>query len=355
MGFAQKASGSRRAVRGVLAALAATAVFGLAEPASADVSVVAPNAQQYAGARFVFQVTNPAGSTTSIVGIEVRVPAEAQIVKAYIISAADWAPRELRATAGGKSVTTGVNWITMPGKDLKPGASAELQVEFAPMPATDALYVDVTQTRSDGSVETWAGVDTPAASAQHPALKVALLPQQTAPVEDPGAADPNAAGGTAAEPAEETSGSRSGALLAILLLIAAVAAIAVFWRRRPVPDESADLTDASDSDDVEDADAAPAAKPAPAAKKTARPAPAPAPAAKKTARPAPAPRKTPAKARDAAPARTPAKAAATRKAVQPHKPAPVRAGAAQRVSVDSKPGRRNDSDSSDTATPESNT
>jgi uncharacterized protein YcnI len=223
----------------MIAGLAALAAFGLAEPAAADVSVTPTEAKQGSGGRLTFRITNES-TTAAITRIEVRIPLEARIAEAYPIAAADWAPLISLTSIDGdrsKEVATAVTWMTMPGKELKPGATAELTMAIGPLPANDRLYLDIVQTRSDGSVVTWAGAGVPAASAQHPAFELTLTPAAAVPHEEP-AAEP---------PAEESGGSNGGRLAIILLLIAAVTLYAYLWQRRSSAHDTDD-SDASASD-----------------------------------------------------------------------------------------------------------
>ena len=82
-------------------------------------------------------------------------------------------------------VPSAVVWVTMPGREIKPGATSLLPLAMGPMPDTEAVYFDVIQTRSDGSIETWAGVDVPAAGAQHPAFALKLAPLEPGQVPEP--------------------------------------------------------------------------------------------------------------------------------------------------------------------------
>jgi hypothetical protein len=305
MGYAQSASRFRRAVGTVVAGVAALVVFGLAEPAAADVSVNPTEAEQLAAGRLTFRVTND-NPTASIVRVEVRLPVEAQILEAYPIAVPDWAPLiSMTATGGDRSreVATAVTWVTMPGKDLKPGASADLLLAMGPLPAIDTLYIDVVETRSDGTTEMWAGAGVTTASAQHPALELALRPQAAPPVDDAAAAEP--------ESEEATGGWNSGRLLLILLVIGVVTLFAYLWQRRAstraddAPPETAAAESEPPVDDAKPEDNAPAvaAEKKPAVRK------------KSVVRKTPAPRRTAAARRGGAPAvteRNRAKATATK-------------------------------------------
>jgi hypothetical protein len=141
----------------------------------------------------------------------------------------------------------------MPGREIKPGGTSVLPLAMGPMPDTEIVYLDVIQTRSDGSTETWAGVDVPAAGAQHPAFAFKLAPLEPGQVPgqghgDAGASDQVQTDATAEEP-DSAEGSGTVRLVAVLLLIVAVTGFALFWQRRRGA-QSADGDGAESADDA---------------------------------------------------------------------------------------------------------
>jgi uncharacterized protein YcnI len=252
MGYAQRAAG--------LAILSAVAVSGIATPAAADVSFDSQQGQRTGGARVALKVTNE-HPTASITKVELRFPGDLQLPEVYPIAVADWAPAMTMTKVDdnpANDVTGSVVWITMPGKEVKPGAASVLPVAMGPMPDREAVYLDVIQTRSDGSIETWAGVDVPAAGAQHPALKLELTPLAPGQVvenHNGGAATAAAHTDVAADPVAEEPESTEGAgpirLAVVLLLIAGLTVFALYWQRR---------RGAARSDAKPAADASPAAR-----------------------------------------------------------------------------------------------
>ena len=183
-------------------------------------------------------------STASITKIEVRFPGDVRIAEIYPIAVADWAPSITMTKVDNNpanDVPSAVVWITMPGKEIKPGATSLLPLAMGPMPDAEFVYLDVIQTRSDGSTETWAGVDVPAAGAQHPAFALKLVPLEPGQVpEDHG----HGAGshGRGADRCGRRSGGRGAGqppkapttvrLAVVLLLIAALTGFALYWQRR---------------------------------------------------------------------------------------------------------------------------
>jgi uncharacterized protein YcnI len=227
----------------VAAAVTAASVVGLAGPATADVTIDSEQGQRTGGARIAFRVTNES-STASITKVEVRFPGNVRIPEIYPIAVADWAPSITMTRVDNNpanDVPSAVVWVTMPGREIKPGATSLLPLAMGPMPDTETVYFDVVQTRSDGSIETWAGVDVPAAGAQHPAFTLKLAPLEPGQVpEDHGHGGAAASGGAqtgaavdpeAADP-DSTDGSGTVQLALVLLLIAVLTGFALFWQRR---------------------------------------------------------------------------------------------------------------------------
>jgi hypothetical protein len=194
----------------------------------------------------------------------VRFPGNVRIPEIYPIAVADWAPSITMTRVDNNpanDVPGSVVWVTMPGREIKPGATSLLPLAMGPMPDTEIVYFDVIQTRSDGSIETWAGVDVPAAGAQHPAFTLKLVPlepgqvpedhghggaaatdgAQTGAGVDPEAVDPEA------DDLDSTDGSGTVRLVLVLLLIAALTGLALYWqRRRSAPGADEDGAEAAD-------------------------------------------------------------------------------------------------------------
>lgn len=240
MGYAQRAARAWAGFATAVAGFSVVVVFGLPTPASADVSFDSQQGQRTGGARVAFRVTNE-HPTASITKVEVRLPGDLRLPEVYPIAVADWAPSITMTSVDNnpsRDYVSAVVWITMPGKDIKPGGTSLLPLAMGPMPDREAVYLDVIQTRSDGSTETWAGVDVPAAGAQYPAMKLELAPLE------PGQVPENHRGGAAAsgapqtdvaaDPVADEAEGSSGAVgvAVVLLLIAALTAFALYWQRR---------------------------------------------------------------------------------------------------------------------------
>ncbi len=242
MGYAQRAASAWAGLATAVAGLSVVAVFGLATPAAADVSFDSQQGQRTGGARVAFRVNNE-HPTASITKVEVRFPGDLRLPEVYPIAVADWAPSITMTKVDdnpANDVSSAVVWITMPGRDIKPGGTSLLPLAMGPMPDREAVYLDVIQTRSDGSTETWAGVDVPAAGAQHPALKLDLVPLAPGQVPDnhhggaaaSGVPPADVAADPVAEDADSSEGSGTAQLAVVLLIIAALTAFALYWQRR---------------------------------------------------------------------------------------------------------------------------
>lgn len=296
MGYAQRAAHAWAGLVTAVAGVSAVAVFGLAAPASADVTIDSEQGQRLGGARIALRVTNE-HPTATITKVEVHFPSDITIPEIYPIAVADWAPSITMTKVDDNPAndrSSAVTWITMPGKEIKPGATSLLPLAMGPMPDREVVYLDVVQTRSDGTTERWAGVDTPVAGAQHTAfpLKLEPLPPGQAPLSHHGgAASPGAQADVAADPvaaddSEASEGSGGARLAVALLLIAALTVFALFWQRR---------RRLSGGDDDRASARRGRNTPAPASAKAAKPVPAKAKAAPVKAAPVKAAKATPAK------------------------------------------------------------
>jgi hypothetical protein len=152
-----------RAVVTGAATLAGVAMLSSASPASAKVGLLPVAAVQGDAANLTFRVTND-GSTSPINRVEVQLPADQPIAEVYPLSTDNWAPsttmrsipKPVQPLHGPYPLTEApgsVVWQTMPGLELKPGASADLTVAAGPLPNAPQLVVTVLVTHVDGSVE----------------------------------------------------------------------------------------------------------------------------------------------------------------------------------------------------------
>jgi hypothetical protein len=128
---------------GVLTAVAAAGVLGVAGPAAADVTVTPPSAPGGSGQNVTFRVTNT--DKTPITRVKVVLPKDTPVAEVYPLSVNDWAPQIENMTLGtpltsvhsGTPVTetaASITWIAVRGKELAPGKSADLGVALGPLP-----------------------------------------------------------------------------------------------------------------------------------------------------------------------------------------------------------------------------
>ncbi|MGW4465209.1 DUF1775 domain-containing protein [Micromonospora sp. NPDC004704] len=227
---------------GVLGGGAAFAV-----PAAADVTVTPAQAYRGDAAKLTFRVPDErAGAYTT--RVELRLPESAPVAEVYPMSVPDWGPttttRPLNQPLGGihhgavTEVTSAIIW-TRTAPPAAPGV-AELVVSLGPMPDTEQLVFDVTQTYSDGTQVRWSTPPGSAAAAgTGPAPVVALLAPAAPPPAAPGAAA-DAEDGTGATASDDVATDRFSdvlrvGLLIALLVTAALAGAAIARRRQPEP------------------------------------------------------------------------------------------------------------------------
>jgi hypothetical protein len=149
---------SRRA--GVLAAVVAAGVVGMACPAFADVTVSPPSAPQGSGQNVHLNVKNTA--TTAITKVKLVMPRDTPVAEVFPLSVEDWAPQienmtldePLTSVHGGSPVTetaASTTWIAVGGA-LQPGQSADLAVALGPLPTTSQMTFTVIPTYAGGKV-----------------------------------------------------------------------------------------------------------------------------------------------------------------------------------------------------------
>ncbi len=167
---------------GVVVAVIAAALFGVAGPASAHVTVSSASAVQGGYAKVTFRVPNEK-ATAGTVKLEVTFPEDAPIPSASIKPVPGWrAEIEKRTlstpiTVHGASVTEGVakvTWTANPGTAIEPGQFQEFDVSVGPLPSVDQLILKALQTYSDGDIVRWIDEPTPGVEVEHPAPILAL-------------------------------------------------------------------------------------------------------------------------------------------------------------------------------------
>jgi len=192
----------RSAVALVLGAVAA-AVFGLATPASAHVSVNPAEATQGGYARLAFRVPNES-DTASTTKVEVVLPENAPVASVSTMAVAGWTvatekrtlstPLEVHGNQISEAVSR-ITWTATGDAAIKPGQFQEFPVSMGPLPEVDRMVFKALQTYSDGSVVRWI---------EEPPANGGEEPPNPAPVLKlvPAAAAASPSGNPAAQPAQ---------------------------------------------------------------------------------------------------------------------------------------------------------
>lgn len=150
-------------------AAVATAVLGLAGPASAHVTVNPTEATQGGYGRFAFRVPNES-DTASTTKVEVNLPENAPVGSVSTMPVPGWTvtvekrkvdpPIEVHGSQLTEAVSK-LTWTAAPNGGVKPGEFQEFPVSMGPLPQTDRMVFKVLQTYSDGNVSRWIEEPTP--------------------------------------------------------------------------------------------------------------------------------------------------------------------------------------------------
>ncbi|SCL34599.1 Uncharacterized protein YcnI [Micromonospora pallida] len=231
----------RTAAALALGAAVATAVLGLAGPASAHVSVNPADATQGGYGRFAFRVPNES-DTAATTKVEVVLPENAPVGSVSTMPVPGWTvtvekrkvdpPVEVHGSQLSEVVSK-LTWTAAAGGGVEPGQFQEFAVSMGPLPQTDQMVFKTLQTYSDGNVQRWIEAPTPGGEESEspaPVLTLAAPSPSAAP----------AARGADEEAGADGSGPALG--LGIAGLVAGLAGLglgAVAYartRRRPVRD-----------------------------------------------------------------------------------------------------------------------
>ncbi|MEU0154711.1 YcnI family copper-binding membrane protein [Micromonospora fulviviridis] len=150
-------------------AAVATAVLGLAGPASAHVTVNPQEATQGGYGRFAFRVPNES-DTASTTKVEVNLPENAPVGSVSTMPVPGWTvtvekrkvdpPIEVHGSQLTEAVSK-LTWTAAPNGGVKPGEFQEFPVSMGPLPQADRMVFKVLQTYSDGNVSRWIEEPTP--------------------------------------------------------------------------------------------------------------------------------------------------------------------------------------------------
>ncbi|MEU8287474.1 YcnI family protein [Micromonospora sp. NPDC048905] len=223
---------------------AATAVLGVAGPASAHVTVNPKEAVQGGYARVAFRVPNES-DTASTNKIEVTLPENAPVGSVSTMPVPGWTvatekrkvdpPIEVHGSQLTEAISK-ITWTATGDAAVKPGQFQEFPVSMGPLPKVDSMVFKVLQTYSDGEISRW--IDPPAPGAEepeHPA-PVLTLAAAAAPA---GAPTPSAAAASSPDDDDDDDGNGLAVGLGVAGLVAGLAGLVLgglaFSRSRREP------------------------------------------------------------------------------------------------------------------------
>ncbi|MEH0845531.1 YcnI family protein [Micromonospora sp. CPCC 205711] len=171
-----------------LAALA-TAVFGMAGPASAHVSVDPKQATQGGYGRFAFRVPNES-DTAATTKVEVVLPENAPVGSVSTLPVPGWTvavekrkvdpPVEVHGSQLTEAVSK-LTWTATGDAGIKPGQFQEFPVSMGPLPQVDTMVFKTLQTYSDGNVQRWIEEPTGGTESENPAPVLTLTAASGSP------------------------------------------------------------------------------------------------------------------------------------------------------------------------------
>jgi periplasmic copper chaperone A len=210
--------------------IAVSAMFALAAPAFAHVTVSAPGAAR-GGSDAVITFRVPTESdTASTTGLQVRLPTDTPITDVLVRPTPGWTHTQ-NTIKLAKPISTDdgditeavaeIDWTATAG-GVEPGEFGEFVVMAGQLPDAPQLTFKAVQIYSDGSRTSWTEVPAPGSTAEpeHPAPSLDLAPAPTAPAAKSSA-----------------SSSQTGAVIlgSVALAVAVAAGALTFVRRRVSP------------------------------------------------------------------------------------------------------------------------
>ncbi|SCE67964.1 YcnI family protein [Micromonospora mirobrigensis] len=217
----------RTAAAFTLAAVGA-AVFGLAGPASAHVTVDPKQATQGGYARVAFRVPNES-DTAATTKVEVVLPENAPVGSVSTLPVPGWTVAVEKAKVDppievhGSQLTERVSkltWTAAADATIKPGTFGEFPVSMGPLPQVDTMVFKTLQTYSDGNVVRWIDEPTPGGAEPESPAPVLTLTAAAAPS---GSAAPAAAPADSDDADDDSSGLAIG--LGVAGLVAGLAGL----------------------------------------------------------------------------------------------------------------------------------
>ncbi|MGW4157141.1 YcnI family copper-binding membrane protein [Micromonospora chersina] len=223
-------------------AAVATAVLGLAGPASAHVTVNPAEAKQGGYGRFAFRVPNES-DTASTTKVEVNLPENAPVGSVSTMPVPGWTvtvekrkvdpPIEVHGSQLTEAVSK-LTWTAAPNGGVKPGEFQEFPVSMGPLPQTDRMVFKVLQTYSDGNISRWIEEPTPGAEEPENPAPVLTLTAASASA-SPAASAPAAA----ADDDDDDADTGAATALGVAGLVAGLAGLVLgglaFLRTRRGP------------------------------------------------------------------------------------------------------------------------
>ncbi|WP_319461664.1 YcnI family protein [Micromonospora sp. RTP1Z1] len=224
----------------------ATAVFGLAGPASAHVTVNPKEATQGGYGRFAFRVPNESdkASTTKV---EVVLPENAPVGSVSTMPVPGWTVAVEKRKVDppidvhGSQLTEAVSkltWTAGANAGVKPGEFQEFPVSMGPLPQVDRMVFKVLQTYSDGNVARW--IEEPTPGGEEPENPAPVL---TLTAASPSAAPSGSAAAAAPAGADDSDDDGAGTAFGVAGLVAGLAGLILgglaFLRTRREPTSGA--------------------------------------------------------------------------------------------------------------------
>ncbi|NMO51469.1 YcnI family protein [Actinoplanes sp. TBRC 11911] len=166
---------------GVVAAVAAAAVFAVAGPASAHVTVNPNSATQGAYTKVSFRVPTES-DTASTTKLEVNIPTDAPIASVSLKPVPGWTAATVTTklatpvkTDDGEisEAVSKITWTAAKGSEIKPGQFQEFDVSLGPLPKTNQIVFKALQTYSDGTIIRW--IDEPTTDGSEPEKPAPVL------------------------------------------------------------------------------------------------------------------------------------------------------------------------------------
>lgn len=175
---------------GSVAGMAAVAVFALAGPASAHVTVDPDTATKGDFTKVSFRVPTES-DTASTTKIQVNLPKDTPIASVSLKPLPGWTAATVTSklatpvkTDDGEltQAVSQITWTASKGSEIKPGQFQEFDVSLGPLPDTDQVVFKTLQTFSDGTIVRWIDEPDPSgAEPEHPAPVLKLIAEGAAP------------------------------------------------------------------------------------------------------------------------------------------------------------------------------